>query len=112
MRGWIAATVAAFGGWLILEGVVSAFVTSDVAARPVVALVREGAGGTERIPVWRRERIEEVAPPPDQARFYTAEGVSLGMRMTFLLPDGGKVICTQRVVRLGCRDGWRAERAP
>lgn len=103
MRKWMPiALIAVAVLWFILTNVGASMALSDLGARPITALQREGA----TIPVQPTSR----APEAGEARGLGGQGVMFGLSLLFALPDGTTVTCTQRFTRLGCSDGWLALR--
>jgi hypothetical protein len=103
MRKWLPVVLIGLAFiWFILTNVGSSQALSDIAARPILALVR----GDQRIPVQQPGQ----AAMPDAAQVTGGAGVSFGYRFHFLLPSGDTVTCTIRFSTLSCANGWRAER--
>jgi hypothetical protein len=103
MRKWIpVALIGLAFVWFILTNVGSSQALSDIAARPILALVKDG----QTVPV------QQTGQPatPDAARILGAVGVQFGYRFDFLLPKGETVSCTIRFRSLICANGWSADR--
>jgi hypothetical protein len=103
MRKWvpiglIVLAIAVF----ILANVASSLALSDIAARPVQALSRDGT----------RYVVQQPGQPAaeGEARIGGASGTFLGYRLLFQLPSGETVTCAIRFRSLSCGDGWTAER--
>ena len=103
MRKWTPiALIAVAVLWFILTNVGASMALSDLAARPITALQREGT----TIPVQPSGR----APEPGEAAGVGGQGVMFGLSLVFALPDGTAATCTQRFRHLSCSDGWQAVR--
>jgi hypothetical protein len=104
MRKWIPIALIALSIlWWVLSNIGYSTALTEFAARPITALSREGI----RIPVQPSGR----KPQPDEARGLGGQGVMFGLSMTYALPDGALVTCTQRFTRLTCDGGWTPDRA-
>jgi hypothetical protein len=90
----------------IISNVASATALADIAGRPVIALSRDG--GAVRVPVQGAGR----PALPGEARIMGGQGILLGYRFDFGMPDSRVLTCTIRFRSLSCGDGWLAERAP
>lgn len=103
MRKWtpIALIALAFL-WFVLTNAGASAALNDLATRPITALQRGG----QTIPVQPSGR----APQPGEAKGLGGQGVMFGLALTFALPDGTPVTCTQRFSWLSCSDGWTAVR--
>ena len=73
--------------YLTATSLASSYVTATITARPMV-LVR----GDTRVPVWLPQTMAETQPA-GTARMSVGTGAILGVRMGYLLPDGGQVSC-------------------
>lgn len=105
MRKWIPAALIALAIlWFALTTIGSSMALNDLTARPITALVRDGA----HIPVQPSGR----APLEGEARGVGGRNVMFGLSLAFALPDQTVVTCTQRFRRLACDQGWQAERRP
>ena len=105
MRKWIPVALIALAIlWWVLGNVGYSTALTEFSARPITALTRDGS----RIPVQPSGR----APLPEEARGLGGQGVMFGLSMTYALPDGSFVVCTQRFKSLTCDGGWTPERAP
>lgn len=103
MRRWqVIGLVLLAVTWIALTNVGSAIALSDIASRPILALVK----GDERVPVQQPGQ----APAPDLALVDGGVGVSFGYQFGHTLPGGAKVLCTIRFQSLTCDNGWTAER--
>jgi hypothetical protein len=103
MRIWVMLGLA-----VLLFGAVnvgSSMALSDIAGRPVVALMLTEE--ETRVPVQQSGR----PAAPGEARGLGGQGVMFGYRFGYVLPDGGQVACTIRFRVLGCSGGWTPERA-
>lgn len=89
--------------WIALTNIGSAMALTDIATRPILALVK----GDQRFAVQQPGQ----APTPEIARIGGAVGVSFGTRFSYALPGGETVLCTIRFQSLTCSDGYTAERA-
>jgi hypothetical protein len=107
MRQWqmIAFAVAGLALFLLMN-LGSALALSDIAARPIVALARDG--GAVRVAV----QTPGQPAAPGEARPLGGIGILFGSRFGYALPDGSTVTCTIRFRSLGCSGGWTAERSP
>ena len=88
--------------WTGLNNVGSSLALADIAARPILALTKDG----QRVPVQQAGQ----APAPDMALIGGGAGVSFGTRLRYTLPGGETVLCTFRFQSLTCDNGWTAER--
>lgn len=103
MRKWIPVALIALAVlWFILTNTGASLALNDLAARPIFALHRDG----QTIPVQPTTR----APQDGEAKGVGGQGVMFGLALTFVLPDGSPVICTQRFTWLSCTDGWVPQR--
>ena len=103
MRKWIpVALIGLAVVWFILTNVGSTQALSDITARPILALVKDGL----------RTPVQQPGQPaaPDAAKAVSGTGVAFGYRFGYLLPGGETVFCTIRFTRLSCDAGWTAER--
>ena len=87
--------------YLTATSLASSYVTATITARPMV-LVR----GDTRVPVWLPQTMAETQPAVT-AGMSVGTGAILGVRMGYLLPDGGQVSCWHAPFWVRCRDGWR-----
>ncbi|NHB76712.1 hypothetical protein [Rhodobacter calidifons] len=100
MRKWIPVALIALAVlWFVLTNLGASMAVSDLAARPISALERDG----RRVPVQPSGR----APRDGEARGIAGQGVMFGFSLRFALPDGATVTCTQRFRSLLCSDGWQ-----
>ncbi|WP_128516430.1 hypothetical protein [Tabrizicola thermarum] len=100
MRRWLPIVLIALAIlWFILTNVGAGMAVSDLTARPISALMRDGRA----IPVQPSGR----APAQGEARGIGGRGVMFGLSLVFALPDGATVSCTQRFRHLSCSDGWQ-----
>ena len=74
--------------WFILTNVGSSLALSDIAAQPILALVKDG----------------------QTIRVLGGSGVQFGYRFDFGLPEGETVSCTIRFRSLTCANGWTPDR--
>ena len=88
--------------WFVLTNAGTSAALNDLATRPITALQRDG----QTIPVQPTTR----APQDGEAKGVGGQGVMFGLALTFTLPDGTPVTCTQRFTRLSCSGGWTALR--
>lgn len=103
MRKWIPITLIALAVlWFILTNTGASVALNDLASRPITALMRDG----QTIPVQPSTR----APQEGEAKGVGGQGVMFGLALTFALPDGSLVTCTQRFTALSCTDGWSPQR--
>lgn len=88
--------------WFILTNVGSSLALSDIAAQPILALVKDG----------QTIRVQQPgqAATPDAARILGGSGVQFGYRFDFGLPEGETVSCTIRFRSLTCANGWTPDR--
>jgi hypothetical protein len=99
MRKWSPVALIALAIlWFILTNSGASIALSDLSARPITALQRDDL----TIPVQPSGR----APQDGEAKGLGGQGVMFGLSLTFALPDGSSVICTQRFTWLSCSDGW------
>jgi hypothetical protein len=104
MRKWSPVALIALAIlWWALTNIGASMAMSDFAARPITALTRDGM----RVPVQPSGR----PPLPGEARGLGGQGISFGLQMTYALPDGTVVVCTQRFRSLRCDGGWTPLRA-
>lgn len=100
MRKWIPVALIVLAVlWFILTNIGASFALSDFAARPITALQRDGT----TIPVQPSGR----AALDGEAKALGGRGVMFGLTLTFALPDGSTVTCTQRFRWLSCSDSWQ-----
>ncbi len=104
MRWWVFGAGAALVLWVVVDGFASSHALSDIAARPIVALTRDG--GATRVPV----AAPGTAPLPGMARPRGGVGIALGYSLSFAMPEGETVDCRIRLGRLSCTKGWQGER--
>ena len=88
--------------WFILTNAGASAALNALATQPITALQRDG----QTIPVQPTTR----APLEGEAKGLGGQGVMFGLAVTFALPDGSFVTCTQRFSWLSCSDGWTALR--
>jgi hypothetical protein len=99
MRKWIPIALIALAVlWFILTNTGASVALNDLATRPITALQRDG----QTIPVQPTTR----APLDGEAKGIGGQGVMFGLALTFALPDGTLVTCTQRFTWASCSDGW------
>lgn len=101
-RGKVLGVIGLFVGLYVADGAVSAWTLSDFAARPVTALLRDGA----RVPVAARGSDGAGG----EASHTGGSGIPLGYAHDFGLPEGGTVSCSHIGRWMWCGDGWEAER--
>ena len=105
MRMWPVILLAALVvGYFIANNIASVMVLSEIANRPILALTRDS--GAVRVLVQTAGQ-----PAKDgEAQFLGGQGILLGHRFGFGMPDASTVICTIRFRSLDCDGGWTAER--
>ncbi len=106
MRWWVWGLASLMPAYLALDTLASSYVTATITARPM-DLVR----GEERITVWLPQAMSE-AQPEGTARMTLGSGAFLGLRMSYLLPDGSMTSCRHSWFWVHCRDGWQAKVGP
>ena len=103
MRKWTPIALIALAVlWFILTNAGASVALNALATQPITALQRDG----QTIPVQPTTR----APLEGEAKGLGGQGVMFGLAVTFALPDGSFVTCTQRFSWLSCSDGWTALR--
>jgi len=104
MRVWVFIAAGAFIlGYFVLVNIGSSMALADIGARPILALRRDDA---EPVPV----QTPGQPAAPGEARPLGGEGIMFGMRLTYVLPDGSRVVCSIRFRKLTCSEGWTALR--
>lgn len=104
MRIWFLVLLIALAlGWVLLTNIGASRALADMAARPVLALAKDGT----RIPVQQSGRQAAEG----EARFQGGTGVLFGYATPYVLPSGETVTCTIRFSSLSCGGGWTPERA-
>lgn len=104
MRIWIFLLLAAVPlGWVLLTNIGAAQALSDISARPILSLAKDGT----RVPVQQSGNQANTG----EARLQGGTGVLFGYATAFTLPTGETVTCTIRFSSLSCLDGWTPERA-
>ncbi len=101
MRWWMWVLGGLLIAYLIASNLTATYITATITARPM-NLVR----GDTRVPVWLPATVDETQPA-GTARMAIGTGAFLGLRMSYVLPDGGLASCKHWVLGVRCRDGWR-----
>lgn len=103
MRWWMWVLAGLLIGYLIVANLTSSYFMTMITARPM-DLVR----GDQRVSIWLPSSVTEIQPA-GTARIGVGTGTLLGLRMSYVLPDGSQASCKQWVFGVRCRDVWQVE---